>query len=34
MDKTILWTKLYYIENYGASKKNLVDYQKLRNFIL
>ena len=39
MDKTmVLWTKLwYYTENYGTSNyvgKNMVDYQKLRNFDL
>ena len=40
MEKTmILWTKLwYYTENYGTSiyeeEKNMLDYQKIRNFEL
>ena len=39
MDKImVLWTKLwYYTKNYGTSiyeEKNMVDYQKLRDFDL
>ena len=39
MDKSmVLWTKLrFFIENYGTSiyeEKNMVEYQKLRNFNL
>ena len=39
MEKTmVLWTKLwYYTEKYGTSiyeEKNMVDYQKLRDFDL
>ena len=37
----VLWKKLYYTENYGTfyegrftRDKNMVDYQKLRNFDL
>ena len=36
MDKTmVLYLELwYYIDNYGTWKKNMTDYQKLRNFEL